>query len=83
MTTTSKNKPQGNVLLFCAWECAKDPMLREFTVNTDPDAGPMHGCKPYSIPALVVYLKAMYLPKICLFWYVLADSLSQGISSMI
>ena len=58
-------------------------MLREFTVNTDPDAGLMHGCKPYSILALVVYLKGMYLPKICLFWYVLAGSLSQGILLMI
>ena len=25
--TTSKNKPQGNVLLFKAWGCARDPML--------------------------------------------------------
>ena len=24
---TSKNKPQGNVLLLGAWGCAKDPML--------------------------------------------------------
>ena len=37
--TTSKNKPQGNVLLFKGWGCARDPMLREFLVNMDPKAG--------------------------------------------
>ena len=41
--TTSKNKPQGNVLFFEAWGCVRDPMLREFSVNTDPDAGLAHG----------------------------------------
>ena len=39
LPNTSKNKSQGNVLLFEAWECAGDPMLREFLVNTDLAAG--------------------------------------------
>ena len=38
-SNTSKNKPQGNVLLFGAWGCARDPMLQEFPVNTNPTAG--------------------------------------------
>ena len=36
---TSKNKPQGNVLLFGSWGCTKDPMLRELGLNSDPDSG--------------------------------------------
>ena len=32
LLNTSKNKPQGNVLVFGAWGCAKDPMMREFLV---------------------------------------------------
>ena len=39
LLNTSKNKLQGNVLLFGAWGCSRDPMLREFPVNTDPAAG--------------------------------------------
>ena len=33
LSDTSKNKPQGNVLLFDARGCAKDPMLRELQIN--------------------------------------------------
>ena len=36
LPTTSKNKPQGNVLLFGAGGCARDPMVREFRVTMDP-----------------------------------------------
>ena len=50
LPTTSKNKPKGNVLLFVAWGCVKDPMLREFLVNTDPNSGLVQGSKPYSTP---------------------------------
>ena len=35
---TSKNKPQGNVLMLGAWGYAKDPMLQEFQINADPDS---------------------------------------------
>ena len=59
--TASKNKPQGNVLLFGAWGCAKDPMLREFRVNMDLDVVLVHGSEPYSIPAFMVWQKGMYL----------------------
>ena len=27
---TNKNKPQGNVMVFGTWGCARDPMLRKF-----------------------------------------------------
>ena len=60
--TTSKNKPQGNMLLFKAWGCARDPMLREFLVNTDPKAGLAQGSRPYFAPALVNLLNKMDLP---------------------
>ena len=40
---TSKNKPQGNVLLFGAWGYARDSMLREFPMNMDLDAGLVQG----------------------------------------
>ena len=39
LSTTSKNKLQGNVLLFGAWGCAYNPMVREFLVTIDPDVG--------------------------------------------
>ena len=29
----NKNKSQGNVLVFDAWGCARDPMLLEFGLN--------------------------------------------------
>ena len=58
---TSKNKPQGNVLMFDAWDCAKDPMLREFRINEDPDSGLVQGDKPYSFFVLVVCLWGNYL----------------------
>ena len=32
LSNTIKNNPQGNVLVFDAWGCARDPMLREFPV---------------------------------------------------
>ena len=51
-------------------------MLREFFVNTDLGANMMQGSKPHSIHALVVYLKGMHLPQICLLWFVWASSLS-------
>ena len=38
LPNTNKNKPQGNVLLFKAWGCTRDPILREFLVNTNPKA---------------------------------------------
>ena len=38
LLNTSKHKPQGNVLLFGAWGCVRDPMLQEFLVNTNPAA---------------------------------------------
>ena len=62
LPTTSKNKPHGNLLLFGAWGCVKDSMLREFRVNTNPNSGIMQGVKPYSTPALMVWLKGRYLP---------------------
>ena len=40
---TSKNKPQGNVLLFGVWGCARVPMLREFELNLDPESGRVLG----------------------------------------
>ena len=30
---TSKNMPQGNIMIFDAWSCSKDPMLRGFGIN--------------------------------------------------
>ena len=36
LLNNSKNKPQGNVMLFDAWGCTRDPMLREFPVRFDP-----------------------------------------------
>ena len=36
LSYTSKNKPQGNVLVFGAWGCAKDPVLREFPIPSSP-----------------------------------------------
>ena len=32
LLNTSKNKPEGSVLLLEAWGCTKDPMLREFSI---------------------------------------------------
>ena len=66
------------MLLFGAWGCAKNPLLQEFIVNTNLGAGLMQGSKPYYIPALVVYLKGMYLPEICLLWFVWVGNLSRG-----
>ena len=60
--TTSKNKPQGNELLFGAWGCARDPMLREFSKNTDPKASLAQGSRLYFAPALVNWLNGMDLP---------------------
>ena len=62
LPTTSKNKPRGDMLLFRAWRCARDPMLREFPMNTDPDVGLAQGSRPYSIPALATWLNGMNLP---------------------
>ena len=39
LPNTSKNKPQGNMILFRAWGCVRDPMIQDFLVNTDPTAG--------------------------------------------
>ena len=39
LPNTSKNKPQGNVMMFGASGCARDPMLWEFRVNADPVSG--------------------------------------------
>ena len=47
LPTTSKNKSQGNVLLFGAWGCARDPMVQEFRVTTNPDAGLVLGSKSF------------------------------------
>ena len=54
LPNTSKNKPQGNVLLFGVWGCERNPVLREFRVNANLDSGLVQGSKPYSIPALMV-----------------------------
>ena len=54
------------------------PCSENFFVNTDLDANMMQGSKPHSIRALVVYLKGMHLPQICLLWFVWASSLSWG-----
>ena len=45
--TTSKNKPQGSMLLFDAWGCASDPMVREFRVTMDLDVGLVLGSKSF------------------------------------
>ena len=39
---TNKNKSQGNALIFGAWGCSKDLMLRELGLN-DPESGPVLG----------------------------------------
>ena len=36
---TSKNKRQGNVLLFSAYGCARNFLLHELRINVDPDSG--------------------------------------------
>ena len=41
---TSKNKPQGNVMIFGAWGCLIDPMLLEFRLNLDPGLGRTPRC---------------------------------------
>ena len=55
LPTSSKNKPQGNVLLFDAEGYARDPMLIEFRVNSDPDVGLAHGSKSHFVHALIVW----------------------------
>ena len=47
LPTTNKNKSQGNVLLFGAWGCARDPMVQEFRLTMNPDAGLMLGSKSF------------------------------------
>ena len=59
LTITSKKKTQCNVLLFGTWGCARDPMLRELQVNSDPDVGMAQGSKSYFIPALVVWFRSL------------------------
>ena len=39
LPNTNKNKPQGNVLVFGSWGCARDPMLRKFPFPSSPLAG--------------------------------------------
>ena len=53
MMEAQRKKPQGNVLLFSAWGCARDPMVREFRVITDPDAGLVLGFKSFFFVLLV------------------------------
>ena len=48
LPTISKNKPHGYVLLFVTWGCARDPMVPEFRVTTDPEAGLVLGSKSFS-----------------------------------
>ena len=62
LPTTSKNQPQGNVLLFGDWGCARDPMFREFLVNKNPNAGLTKGSQPYSVLALIIWLDRMNIP---------------------
>ena len=39
LSNTRNNKPQGNVLVFDACGCARDPMLREFPIPSSPSVG--------------------------------------------
>ena len=78
LPTNNKNKPQGNVLMFGAWGCAMDPMLREFPVNMDPNAGLKKGSRPYFVPTLVTWLNGMNLPEIRSLWFAYAGTLGQG-----
>ena len=48
LPNTSKNKPQGNVMLFGVWGCPADPMLWEFMLNMDPRLGGRIGV-PFSL----------------------------------
>ena len=62
LPTTSNHKPWGNVFLFGAWGCARDPMLREFSVNTYPNVDMAQGSQPYSVSSLATWLNGMNLP---------------------
>ena len=55
LPTTSKNKPRGNVLLFGIGGYARDPVLIEFQVNSDPDVGLAHGSMSHFVHALIAW----------------------------
>ena len=61
MPDTSKNKQQGNALVFGAWGYARDPMLREFRLNLDPKSGLVlrHQC---------LFIDCLFLPLNILTW---------------
>ena len=53
-------------------------MLREFLVNTYPNAGRVQGSRPCCVLALVTWLKGINLPKICLLWFACVGTLAWG-----
>ena len=56
LPNTSKNKTQGNVLVFGAWGYAKDPMLREFPVPSLPSVGWYQSPHAYLIASFLSFL---------------------------
>ena len=48
----SKNKPQGNIMIFGVWGCAKELMLKEYKINMDLESGQKCGPQASSLVPL-------------------------------
>ena len=46
---TSKNKPQGNIMIFGVLGCTKDPMLKEYKINMNLESGRTCGPRAFSL----------------------------------
>ena len=57
LSTTSKNKPQGNVMILGVWGCAEDLILRKYKINLDPELSRAlgHPASSFSIPCYFAF----------------------------